>query len=377
MNRSILPKVFITMTKHTIRRCMIAAQIAWGAIAMAQQAGPWNDIYDGPYLFWEQDALVAKWIAAGELREDTLKPGEPLSLEPGVSASFDPASVNFNAAFELSPVTSFAGVENIAVIGDSHGQYGIFYQLLLANGIIDENLNWNFGNGHLVVLGDVFDRGDQVTDIFWLILKLESQAEKAGGKVHFLLGNHEIMILEKDLRYLHKKYRYTMAKTGLPYHDLFGPDTYLGRWLRSKPVAIKINNLVFVHAGFSEPVLQLRLSFSEINTIFKKRIIDRSEDEILADPAATLLSSELGPVWYRGFFSEEFGVEDAYSVARQVKAKHIVVGHTSFPQITAFHNRKIIAADSSIKTGEAGEILLIHKKKFWRGTLNGDRITLK
>ena len=26
-------------------------------------------------------------------------------------------------------------------------------------GIIDEHLNWNFGKGHLVILGDMFDRG--------------------------------------------------------------------------------------------------------------------------------------------------------------------------------------------------------------------------
>ena len=36
-----------------------------------------------------------------------------------------------------------------------------------ADHIVDDGGNWAFGQGHLVVVGDVFDRGDEVTEILW------------------------------------------------------------------------------------------------------------------------------------------------------------------------------------------------------------------
>ncbi|MCK7530014.1 MAG: hypothetical protein MZV63_02625 [Marinilabiliales bacterium] len=77
----------------------------------------------------------------------------------------------------------------------------------MANGIIDRNLNWKFGRGHLVYLGDAHDRGDMVTEILWHLFSLERQAAKAGGMVHFVLGNHELMVLDGDLRFINPKYR--------------------------------------------------------------------------------------------------------------------------------------------------------------------------
>lgn len=365
------------MKKQGLIKYLIAAFMAATTAAAAQTPAPGAGIFDGPYLFWQKDALIARWIADGELLEETLQKGKPLYLGGGVSSTFDAACIDFDAAFELSPIATFKDVEQIAVIADPHGQLGIMRQLLLAHGIMDEAQNWTFGNGHLVILGDVFDRGEQVTDIFWLILKLEKQAALAGGKVHFLLGNHELMVLENDLRYIHKKYRYTMARMGRSLPELFGPDTYLGRWLRSKPVAISINGTVFVHAGFSDQVLQLKLSLSQLNAAFQERVIDRSEAEISADPLASLLSAELGPVWYRGFFAEKYNAEDMRYMLSRLKAKRVVVGHTSFPEITALYGRKIIAADSSIKTGETGEMLFITKKQLLRGKLNGERVVLR
>ncbi len=356
--------------------CCLASGI-FSLAAPAQEQHPGSHVFDGPYLFFETDGLVARWIEAGELREAPFHSNRLLQLPAGVSASFDATCIDPDVSFELSPVTAFKGVEQIAVLGDPHGQYALVVRLLKAHRIIDEQLNWTFGKGHLVILGDVFDRGDEVTDIFWLILKLEKQALQAGGRVHFILGNHEIMVMENDLRYVHKKYRFTMGKMGKSYNDLFGPDTYIGRWLRSRPVAISINNIAFVHGGFSERILRLRLSFSQINTTFQERIIDRSEAEILADPVAAALYLDEGPVWYRGYFEPEYSKEHTIDMLDRLGARQVVVGHTSFPHITAFHGRRIIAADSSIKTGEGGELLLIHKKKFFRGALDGNLIHLK
>ena len=75
----------------------------------------------------------------------------------------------------------------------------------MAGKVIDTDLTWSFGDGHLVIVGDVFDRGPNVTECLWLIYRLEQEASAAGGAVHFLLGNHELMVMRGDLRYLNER----------------------------------------------------------------------------------------------------------------------------------------------------------------------------
>lgn len=331
---------------------------------------------DGPYIFYEGEHVIARWSTAEGLKEDTIKAGQPIRVEAGISDSFDPSYLDVQASFQLSPVSAFKGVDRIAAVSDIHGQYSLLLDLLKAHRIINGAGKWAFGNGHLVVVGDIFDRGDKVTELLWFIHNLEKQAQQAGGKVHYLLGNHEVMALQGDLRYINKKYRYTMARMGRPYDELFGADTYLGRWLRSKPVAISINKTAFVHAGFSEPFLGLGLNFDAINSLFQEKIIGQPEDSILADPLLSYLYSDQGPVWYRGYFEEGFTKLQAQHILSKLKKKHIVVGHTSFSSILPLFGNKIIGIDSSIKMGESGELLLIEKKKLYRGTLNGEKIRL-
>ena len=332
---------------------------------------------DGPYIFYENGLSIARWVRNGQLETDTLRAGAPMKIEAGVSASFNPAYLHTDGSFEPSLETTFKGVDKIAAVSDIHGQYEVLLKLLQVHHIVDDGGNWAFGQGHLVVVGDVFDRGDEVTEILWLIHKLEQQAEQANGKVHYLLGNHEVMVLQGDLRYINKKYRYTSASMRLPYNEIFGPDTYLGRWLRSKPIAISINKTAFVHAGFSQQYLQLGLSNEQLNETFREQIIGQPEDSILAKPLLRVLYDEQGPIWYRGYFDEGFTKTQAQAILRQIRKKNIVVGHTSFEAIVSLFRNKIIGIDSSIKFGKSGEILLYENKHFYRGTLAGERVPLK
>ena len=58
------------------------------------------------------------------------------------------------------------------------------------------------------------------------------------------------MVLNGDLRYLHPKYVLAEKLLKQPFESLFGEDAVLGRWLRSKSVLVKINNMLFAHGGF-------------------------------------------------------------------------------------------------------------------------------
>lgn len=94
--------------------------------------------------------------------------------------------------------------------------------LLRGNNVIDKDYHWSFGASHLVVIGDIFDRGKDVPQIFWLFYKLEKEAADAGGHVSFLLGNHEPLVTANDLRYTKEKYKTLARKLGMDYPALFG-----------------------------------------------------------------------------------------------------------------------------------------------------------
>lgn len=94
----------------------------------------------------------------------------------------------------------------LIAISDIEGNFTGFYSFLLVNKVIDQNAKWIFGDGHLVLNGDFIDRGDQVTQVLWLIYSLEEQAKQQGGKVHYILGNHEVMNMYGDVSYNDFKY---------------------------------------------------------------------------------------------------------------------------------------------------------------------------
>jgi len=189
------------------------------------------------------------------------------------------------------------------VISDIHGQYDRFVKILKGNRVIDVNLDWSWGNGHLVILGDVFDRGDKVTECLWLIHKLETQAENWRGQVHYLLGNHEIMVLQNNTKYVNDKYKRTAELMQMKVSDLYSINSEFGRWLRTKHTIIKLNDVLFVHAGIHPSFLSYKNEFTEMNNLVRANI-DAVEDKIKYNEVLKFLFGSDGPLWYRGYFQD-------------------------------------------------------------------------
>jgi hypothetical protein len=95
----------------------------------------------------------------------------------------------------------FNNVDRIVAVGDVHGAYDRFVEILRVANVIDERLRWIGGRTHLVQLGDVVDRGPDSLKALDLLDGLQREAQRAGGAVHQLLGNHEVMRMLGDLRY--------------------------------------------------------------------------------------------------------------------------------------------------------------------------------
>ncbi len=152
------------------------------------------------------------------------------------------------------------------VMADTHGEFEIAAQLLQRQRVIDERLRWSFGKGHLAILGDVFDRGPNQTELLWLIYKLEAEAARAGGGVHLAIGNHEAMVLTGDDRYLNPKYRRVTALLGVAsYAALWNEQSLLGRWLRSKAAVFRLGDYLCLHGGVSRELIDRGLTLSEVN----------------------------------------------------------------------------------------------------------------
>ncbi|MCK5326784.1 MAG: metallophosphoesterase, partial [Woeseiaceae bacterium] len=96
----------------------------------------------------------------------------------------------------------FSDVERIVAVSDIHGAYDALVATLQEAEVIDKRLAWSGGKTHLVITGDVLDRGPDSRRVMDLMIRLEHEAPLAGGRVHQLLGNHEVMNLIGDLRYV-------------------------------------------------------------------------------------------------------------------------------------------------------------------------------
>jgi hypothetical protein len=225
-----------------------------------------------------------------------------------------------------------------------------------------------------VILGDCFDRGDKVTELLWHIFGLEKQAERAGGMVHMILGNHEIMVLGDDLRYTNIKYRMVERLAGMKYQDFFSGESLLGTWLRNKPVLLTINDIAFVHGGISPELMRKNIPLYEINHLFYQMLVFSKVESANDLNNLNFLSEDHGPLWYRGYFDDPgFSVQQADSVLQYLGKKHIIVGHTTSDDFQIVFGKKIIGIDAVIGNDREGEILIIKNENFFKGAADGKR----
>lgn len=237
----------------------------------------------------------------------------------------------------------------IFVMADTHGEFEIAVQLLQRHGIIDERLRWSFGKGHLAVLGDMFDRGPNQTELVWLIYKLEAEAARAGGGVHLAIGNHESMVLTGDDRYLHPKYRRVASLLGAErYASLWSEQTLLGQWLRSKAAVFRLGQYLCLHGGVSRELVDRGLTLSAVNQTVRAALMQGSA---LASAQAEFVMGQDGPLWYRGYFQDAARrggfraaeQSDIELIRGRFGVQAILVGHTTVPTITSLYGGRVIA----------------------------------
>lgn len=258
----------------------------------------------------------------------------------------------------------------IVVIGDLHGDWNATIKSLKAGGVIDDNNKW-IGNDTIVVqLGDQIDRcrldkgpchlsgatiNDEASDmkILEYFSDLHKQASKYGGAVYSILGNHEMMNVHGDFRYVSQKNLLDFTLDGTIESGInnrkeqFKPGNKIANFLAcTRRVIMVIGNNLFVHAGIV-PEIANKYNVDNINAIVALYLFDQLKDsskynDLLTDP-------HLSPLWTRklgnlnripnpeyvnnmcneifdsGMLSNLLGTEEKHPI------KRIFIGHT--PQI--------------------------------------------
>lgn len=302
----------------------------------------------------------------------------------------------FVLALSMAPAANaqregWDNVSRVVAIGDLEGDYEKFTDMLRQAGLIDAAGNWIGGATHLVQLGDIPDRGPNSRMIMDHLMRLEPQAIQAGGRVHALIGNHEAMNVEGDLRYVHpgeyaafadqrsarrrdQFYRQTIAQLrrhppagGLPRFDAayraqwdaehplgyvehrtaWSPTGRYGRWIASHDSVIRINDTLYLHAGLGPAFANAPRT--AMNPAIRLSLRGRPSP-IYPD----IVTNQEGPLWYRGLATNAEGAERANlaAVLAQHGVRRIVIGHskvtsTVFPRF----NGQVLIADIAVPRG--------------------------
>ncbi len=221
----------------------------------------------------------------------------------------------------------------VVAVGDVHGAFPEFVSILQKTGLIDAGNQWAGGASVLVQTGDVPDRGARTRECLDLLMELERQAEKQGGRVVPLLGNHEVMMFMGDLRYVspgeyqafvtdqsektrqeaYEDYRKFLAARNsrrrqppvpdddaarqkwlaehppgfFEHRDAYGPKGAYGSWLRKHDAVAQVGEVIFLHGGL-DPKLRFK-SIAELN--------DRIHSEVAAYDSTWQLLSERRIIW--------------------------------------------------------------------------------
>ena len=290
-------------------------------------------------------------------------------------------------------VCDLTTTERIVAIGDVHGAFNAFVAILREAGLIDRNRRWTGGKAVLVQLGDVLDRGPDSKQALDLLRRLETDAAKAGGQVQALVGNHEVMRMVGDLRYVSAK-EYAAFASGdaqvlrdslyaavstaerarvkaagekfdeppfrrafydgtplglIEMHRAFAPTGDYGGWLRTRNTFIRLNGIVFVHGGMSPLVAAAGCT----------AIDARMRLELQAAALGSLVEPELlgrpdGPLWYRGLVDGTGTEAELEGVLAGLGARAIVVGHTVMAdnRIQLRENGRVIGIDTGMLAGD-------------------------
>jgi hypothetical protein len=235
------------------------------------------------------------------------------------------------------PPSRYPAPPRLIAIGDVHGDLDSFRSALRVAGAIDAADHWSGGALWIVQVGDLLDRGEQEDEVLALVSRLEREALAAGGRFIALCGNHELMNVQGDFRYVTpdgfddfasyaQEAPPALRRAEIPARMLgraaaFAPGGPIARELAARNTIVVVGDTVFVHGGL-DPSLLAR-GIDAINRGMRAFLLGEA-------PLPSALAGENSPVWHRDFALSDDAetcatLADALS---RVGASRMVIGHT-------------------------------------------------
>jgi hypothetical protein len=343
---------------------------------------------EGPYVFYETDStLNVNYIRGNKLDGFYLDQTEYQTNDEILVNCFfplDASSFNFTLQSDIiTPQDTYADEEAILAISDIESGYKTFRDFLIINKVIDQNLDWIFGKGHLVLVGDFVDRGFSTTQVLWFIYKLEQEARKQGGHVHFIIGNHELYNMQGKFKSASYKYNGVASILGKQHHDLYNKNSFIGKWMASKNTLELINGVLFAHGGIHPGFDDYDITINQVNQINRDHYDHAYFPKPEKSVAQLIRSSKNGICWYRGYIKDDLTQEQVEKGINKFNGKAIVVGHTLQWSVKKLYHGKVFAIDvkhpkdyNENWPSKKSEGLLIDEGKYYRVLADGEMLAL-
>ena len=187
-----------------------------------------------------------------------------------------------------------AALRPLFAISDVHGDRVRLNEALMLGNLTDSLGVWRAGATTLVHTGDSLDRGPNTVGVVKLWRQLQRESAAAGGQVQMLLGDHEIMNLVGDLRYVHPDDTAAFGGIGAR-RRAFAADGEIGAWLLSQKVCHLEDRTVFVHAGIT-PVWA-RLGCDGINARAARELAEAVPNVSRLEAAVAAAAASKTPLW--------------------------------------------------------------------------------
>jgi hypothetical protein len=270
----------------------------------------------------------------------------PREPPAGAAPPATPAKTSGTAAPAKTPdgaaKSRHPGVPRVVALGDVHGDLvATRAALRLAGALKEGDLADRWAGGSLVVVqvGDQLDRGDQERAILDLFDRLADEAKKAGGAFHALNGNHEVMNVAFDFRYVTEGgFHDFEGLSGMPLSDprlaelpprsraraaAFLPGAPYAKLLGKRDVAVVIGDTAFVHGGLLPQ--HVRYGIDRINSETRAWMNGESKS-----PPGILMGDD-APIWTRLYSGDAPTARECDTLRQALAAlsvKRMVVGHT-------------------------------------------------
>lgn len=279
--------------------------------------------------------------------------------------------------------------KNIYVLGDLHGDWNKTIESLRKANLIDKNNKWSGKDSILVQLGDQVDRcrfngtpchmegatiNDEASDmkLLYYFTELHNQAVKKGGAVYSILGNHELMNVTGDFRYVSRMNLLEFSKDGSVEDGIknrkleFKPGNKISNFLAcTRKMALVIGKNLFIHAGIV-PEIAKKYNVNDMNRIVALFLFDKLENS--KNYSDLLINSKKSPLWTRllGNLNKNTNEDKIKSICNDIfdsgvlnnilgenkkhKIERIFVGHTPqiFKGINTMCNDRIFYVDVGI-----------------------------